>query len=111
MQFVYPWFLLALGTLAIPILIHLFNFRRYKKVWFTNVQFLKEIQQETRKQSRLRQFLILMARLLAFACLVLAFSQPYIPAPGQQQRIKGPRAVSIYIDNSFSMEAVATEGK
>ncbi len=111
MHFVYPWFLLGLATLAIPILIHLFNFRRYKKVWFTNVQFLKEIQQETRKQSRLRQLLILLSRILALACLVMAFAQPYLPAPGGQQRIKGPKAVTIYLDNSFSMEAVATEGK
>ena len=69
MQFVNPFFLLALGTLAIPILIHLFNFRKFKKVYFTNVRFLQEIQQETKKQSQLRQLLILIARLLAIAAL------------------------------------------
>jgi hypothetical protein len=111
MQFVNPLFLIALSALAIPVLIHLFNFRRYKKVFFTNVRFLQEIQQETKKQSQLRQLLILLARLLAIASLVLAFAQPYLPLTGQQKKITGQRAVSIYIDNSFSMEAVATEGK
>jgi len=111
MQFVNPLFLFALTALAIPVLIHLFNFRRYKKVWFTNVQFLRELQQETRKQSRLRQLLILLARMLAIASLALAFAQPYIPATKQQKRVTGQRAVSIYLDNSFSMESVATEGK
>jgi hypothetical protein len=111
MHFVNPFFLIALAALAIPILIHLFNFRRYKKVFFTNVHFLQEIQQETKKQSQLRQLLILLARLLAVASLVIAFAQPYLPASDMQKRITGQRAVSLYLDNSFSMEAVATEGK
>jgi hypothetical protein len=111
MQFVNPLFLIALTALIIPILIHLFNFRQYKKVWFTNVAFLREIQQETKKQSRLKQFLILLSRMLAIAALVFAFSQPYIPAPGQLRKNVGKKAVSIYIDNSFSMETMATEGK
>ena len=111
MQFVNPLFLIALTALAIPILIHLFNFRQFKKVYFTNVSFLRELQQETKKQSRLKQLLILLARLLAIASLVFAFSQPYLPSSKQQKKITGKKAVSVYIDNSFSMEAVATDGK
>ena len=111
MQFVNPLFLIALTTLAIPVLIHLFNFRQFKKVYFTNVSYLREIQQETRKQSRLKQLLILLARLLAIASLVFAFSQPYIPYSKQQKKATRKKAVSVYIDNSFSMEAVATEGR
>jgi len=111
MQFVNPLFLIALATLVIPVLIHLFNFRKFKKVYFTNVRFLQEIQQETKKQSQLRQLLILAARLLAIASLVVAFAQPYLPASRQQKRVTGQHAVSIYIDNSFSMEAVSADGK
>jgi hypothetical protein len=111
MQFVNPLFLIALTALAIPILIHLFNFRQFKKVYFTNVNFLREIQQETKKQSRLKQLLILLARLLAITALVFAFAQPYIPSSKQQKKITEKKAVSVYIDNSFSMEAVATEGR
>ncbi len=111
MQFVNPFFLLALGTLAIPVLIHLFNFRRFRKVYFTNIRFLQEIQQETKKQSQVRQWLILAARLLALAALVVAFAQPYLPAARQQKKVTGQRAVSIYIDNSFSMDALSAEGK
>jgi len=86
MLFVSPLFLVALSALVIPVLIHLFNFRKYKKVYFTNVRFLQEIQQETKKQSRLRQWLILLARLLAVASLVFAFARPYIPASNQQKK-------------------------
>jgi len=111
MQFIHPSFLFALGALAIPVLIHLFNFRKFKKVYFTNVRWLQEIQQETKKQSRLKQLLILLARLLAIAFMVLAFAQPYIPASRQHKKMTGQQAISIYIDNSFSMDAITSEGK
>ncbi|MDD4603989.1 MAG: BatA domain-containing protein [Bacteroidales bacterium] len=111
MQFVHPFFLLAISAVAIPILIHLFNFRKFKKVYFTNVHFLHEIQQETKRQSQLKQILILCARILAISCLVLAFAKPYIPSSLHEKKISGQHYVSIYLDNSFSMEALATQGK
>ena len=108
MSFLYPSFLLALGALSIPIIVHLFNFRRYKKVYFTNVKFLKELQQESKSKSTLKRLLILASRLLALSCLVLAFAQPYIPSKHSVK--KGLRAISIYIDNSFSMQAANKNG-
>ena len=108
MSFLYPSFLFALGALSIPIIVHLFNFRRYKKVYFTNVKFLKELQQESKSKSTLKRLLILASRLLALSCLVLAFAQPYIPSNHSLK--KGVRAISIYIDNSFSMHAVNKNG-
>jgi len=47
-----------------------------------------------------------MARCLAIACLVLAFSQPVIPDKNNPVKNRGANAISIYIDNSFSMENV-----
>ena len=79
MNFVYPAFLYALSLIAIPIIIHLFNFRRYRTVYFTNVKFLKEIKEETAVQSRLKHWLVLISRILAIIFLVLAFAQPIIP--------------------------------
>ncbi|MBL0256171.1 MAG: BatA domain-containing protein [Bacteroidetes bacterium] len=109
MRFIYPEFLFGLFALAIPIIIHLFNFRRFKKVLFTNVRFLREIKQDTQSKSRLKHLLILLSRLLAVAFLVLAFAQPYIPQNSQIKR-KTSRKVSVFVDNSFSMEAVGKEG-
>ena len=109
MKFVYPAFLFALFTIAIPIIIHLFNFRKFKKVYFTNVRFLKEVKQETQSRSRLRHLLVLLSRILAITALVFAFAQPYIPAENSKL-VTGDKAVSIYIDNSFSMEALTTGG-
>ena len=86
MTFLYPAFLFGLFALAIPVIIHLFNFRRFKKVYFTNVRFLKELKQETESKSKLKHLLNLISRLLALSCLVLVFAQPVIPA-GNASRI------------------------
>lgn len=108
MQFLYPTFLFALAALAIPIIIHLFYFRRFKKVYFTNVRFLKEVKEETSARSKLRNLLVLAARLLALTFLVLAFAQPFIPARNAEVK-QGRKAVSIFVDNSFSMNALSQD--
>ncbi len=108
MSFLYPSFLFALTALSIPIIVHLFNFRRYKKIFFTNVRFLKEVQQESRAKSTLKRLLILISRLLALSCLVMAFAQPILP--GEYIIKKGVRMISLYIDNSFSMQAANKNG-
>jgi len=109
MQFLYPGFLAALGFLAVPIIVHLFNFVRYKKIYFSNVHFLKEVKEETQSRSRLKHLLILASRILAVCFLVFAFAQPFIPAKNAIVK-EGTKAVSIYIDNSFSMSAIGKNG-
>ncbi len=111
MVFVYPLFLWALASISLPVIIHLFNFRRYKKVYFTNVKFLKALQQESKSKSRLKELLVLACRCLAVACLVLAFSQPVIPEDKGKAYQPGANAISIYIDNSFSMENISKQGQ
>ena len=109
MHFLYPAFLFALLSLAIPILVHLFNFRRYQKIYFSNVQFLKNIQEQQSSRRNLKERLILAARLLALTFLVLAFTRPYIPGKnGISNGAQG--AVSIFLDNSYSMETLNREG-
>jgi hypothetical protein len=110
MEFVNPGFLYALSAIAIPIVIHLFNFRRFRKVYFTNVRFIRELKQQTQKQSRLRHLLVLLMRILAIAAIVLAFAQPYIPQTETIVQPEKKNAVSIYIDNSFSMQSESEVG-
>ena len=109
MKFANPYFLFALLALAIPILIHLFNFRKFKRVYFTNVRFLKEVRQDTKARNKLKNLLILACRLLAVLFLVLGFAQPFIPKENAAVRA-GEKIVSVYIDNSFSMDAVGKNG-
>jgi hypothetical protein len=102
MSFLYPSFLWALGVLSVPIIIHLFNFRRTKKIYFSNTRFLKQVKEATTAKRRLKHYLILASRLLALLFLVLAFAQPVIPA---REQLGSDRNITLYIDNSLSMSA------
>ncbi len=107
MQFKHPEFLYALFALIIPILVHLFQLRRFQKVDFTNVQFLKAVTLQTRKSSQLKKWLTLLARLLIFAGVIIAFSQPFLAS----DEIVGKKSETvIYLDNSFSMQAKGSKG-
>lgn len=110
MKFANPNFLYALFALAIPIIIHLFNFRKYKTLYFSNVRFLKEVKQQTQSKSQLKHLLVLLSRLLALAFLVFAFAQPFIPSHNKLSEFN-KTSVSIYIDNSFSMDAESEKGR
>ncbi|WP_417608256.1 vWA domain-containing protein [Owenweeksia hongkongensis] len=101
MKFLYPQFLWALGVLAIPLLIHLFNFRRYTTVYFSNTRFLQNVIKQSKAINRLKQLLIMTARMFAFAMLVLAFTNPYLPATNDAETQSG--WASVYVDNSPSM--------
>lgn len=107
MSFVFPSFLFALSVLAIPLIIHLFNFRRYKKVYFSDIRFLKEVTEETQKTRQLKRWIVFALRCLALIFLVLAFAQPYIP--GSAKVKKGRTAVSVFVDNSFSMQSLGSD--
>jgi len=107
MQFVQGPLLYGLIALAIPVIIHLFYFRRFKRVYFTNVKFLKEVKEETSARRKIRNLLVLLARLLALALLVFAFAQPFLPQDTEVK--KGAKAVSIYVDNSFSMSSLSQD--
>ncbi len=110
MLFLHPTFLYALFAVLIPVIIHLFNFRTYKTVYFSNVKFLKNVKQESKSKSNLKNLLILLMRMLAVAALVLAFARPFIPV-GKQNSVPSQNIIGIYIDNSFSTEAESKYGK
>lgn len=101
MQFKHPEILWFLLLLLIPILIHLFQLRRFKKTPFTNVAMLQKVISESRKSNTLKKWLLLCTRLLLLACLVIAFAQPFL---AKSTALKTKETV-IYLDNSFSMQA------
>jgi hypothetical protein len=107
MQFKHPELLYALLLLAIPIIVHLFQLRRFKKVAFTNVAFLKNITLQTRKSSQLKKWLTLLTRLLLLACAIIAFAQPYI---ADSDSFNTKSETVIYLDNSYSMQAKSSNG-
>ena len=107
MSFVNPIFFWAMFAIAIPIIIHLINFRRHKTLYFSNTSFLQDIKKETQTRTKLKQILILLARIFAISMLVVAFAGPFLPSNNSDAQSKTHINI-IYIDNSFSME---NEGK
>jgi hypothetical protein len=107
MQFKHPELLYALLLLLIPIIIHLFQLRRFQKIDFTNVAFLKKVTIETRKSSQLKKWLTLLMRLGAMACLIFAFAQPF---SASKTALNTQKETVLYLDNSFSMQAKSGQG-
>ncbi len=108
MQFKHPEILYFLFLLIIPVLVHLFQFRRFKKEYFTNVRFLKSLTIQTRKSSKLKKWLLLSCRLLLLTFIILAFAQPFFEAKDNKN---SSNEMYIILDNSFSMQAKGKKGE
>jgi hypothetical protein len=103
-----PQFLFGLIALAVPVIIHFVQLRRPKKVYFTNVGFIKKVEKVNASQRKLKHWLILLSRVLFLSFLVLLFCQPFIPA--KTNSLSKLSEVAFYIDNSMSMQNNAETG-
>ena len=108
MQFKHPEILYFLFLLVIPILVHLFQLRRFKKEYFTNVRFLKKLSIQTRKSSKIKKWLLLATRLLLLTFIIIAFAQPFFKAKDTKN---SNNEMYIVLDNSFSMQAKGQKGE
>ena len=107
MQITSPWFLYCLLAVTIPIFIHLFQLRRPKRVFFTNTATIRQVEQITTRQRKVQSLLILLARVMSVAALVLAFCQPFLPAIFDNQSVG---TLDVSVDNSFSMLLPGKQG-
>ena len=103
MAFLYPSFLITLAAIAIPIILHLIQLRKAKRVEFSNVQFIQVSKDLTASQRNLKEILILICRIFFIVFLVLAFAQPFIPA-SEGIATTDNSQVTIALDNSLSMQ-------
>ncbi len=108
MEFVHPERLWFLFLLLIPIVIHLFHFRKRKTLYFSSLRFIQFLEKEQQSTRKLKHLLVLLTRLLALCAIIFAFAQPQ--APKSASAHAGKPALLIYLDNSFSMSAIGTEG-
>ncbi len=104
MTFLSPLFLLGLSAAAIPLIIHLFNFRKPQTIRFSSLAFLHELEKSTMRRVRIKQWLLLALRILAIALLVLAFARP-VATGGIAGALaeNGKISRAIIMDNSMSM--------
>ena len=103
-----PYILYALFALLIPILVHLFQLRKFQKINFTNVKFLKELIQQNRKSSQLKKWLILLTRMLILTSIIIAFSEPYL---NKKTIANQEKEIVFYIDNSISTQEKGPKGE
>lgn len=108
MHFKHPEILYFLFLLIIPIIVHLFQLRRFKKQYFTNVRFLKQLAIQTRKSSKIKKWLLLATRLLLLTFLILAFAQPFFT---NKNSAGNNSELFIVLDNSFSMQGQGENGE
>lgn len=107
MAFLYPSFLFALAAIAIPVILHLVQLRRAKRIEFSNVRFIQASQEVTASQRKIKNLLILICRILFIIFLVFAFSQPFLP--GTTASTTSDKEVTILVDNSYSMQNMQAE--
>lgn len=81
----------------------MFEFRRYKKLHFSDTSLFKEIKSQSQTKNQLRHLLLLATRLLFLTFLILAFAKPIIPS-SDGKKIE-PELISVYVDNSYSMSS------
>ena len=105
LQFLAPLFLAAgAAAISLPIIIHLLNRERARRLVFSTVRFIKMSHQVNVQKHKLKQLLLLLMRLLILALLGIAFSRPFFAdTPAATAETGGKRNVVIILDNSYSM--------
>ena len=96
-------FLVGLVTAAIPVIIHLLNRRRIRRIKFSSLEFLTDLARRRMRKINLRRLLILVLRTLAVAFLVMAFARPTLRSASFLFPGKAPKNVIICLDASYSM--------
>ncbi|MFC2085277.1 BatA domain-containing protein [Bacteroidota bacterium] len=111
MVFLNPAVLFGLFAASIPILIHLLNLRKLKKIEFSTLYFLKELQKTKIKRLKLKQWILLALRILLILCLVSAFARPTIKSVSFGNVSSAAKTTAVFIlDNSFSMNVITDQG-
>src|SRR4249920_802699 len=109
MGFLNAAFLVGLVAAAVPIIIHLLNRRRVKRVKFSSLEFLDEVNKQRMRRINLQRILILILRTLAILALVFAFARPTLRS-GLLFAGSVPKNVVVCLDASFSMGVAMESG-
>jgi hypothetical protein len=118
------WGTLLVGgaTVAIPVVIHLLNRRRFKVVTWAAMRFLMAAQKETRRRLRLEQLILLLVRTAIILFIVLAMAsatswaeslwQSLFPGGAGYGSGRGGRThMIVVLDGSLSLGATEPLGK
>lgn len=111
MSFLNPFFLIALVSVGVPLLIYLLNIRKPKRVRFSTLAFFDALKTTSLKRIKIKRWLLLAIRCLAVVMLVMAASRPFLPPlMGFEGGDNQPKSIGILIDNSPSMQQIDANG-
>ncbi|MGA9294202.1 MAG: BatA domain-containing protein [Ignavibacteriaceae bacterium] len=111
MIFLNPLVLFGLLAASIPVLIHLFNLRKLKKIDFSTLTFLKELQKNKIRKIKIKQLLLLALRVMIILFVVLAFARPTLKGISIGGASSAAKTTAVFIlDNTFSMSVVDNNG-
>ena len=111
MTFLNPAVLFGLLAASIPIIIHLLNLRKLKKIDFSTLQFLKELQKNKIRKIKIKQWLLLALRVLIILAIVTAFARPTIVGVSIGGTTSAAKTTAVFIlDDTFSMSVVDQNG-
>ena len=99
-----------MAAVAVPLFLHFFNLRQPRTVDFSSLAFVKELQETAVQRVRIKEWLLLLLRILAIACLVMAFAQPTLTGNLAGVGASVPTAHGVVMDNSLSMGVDAADG-
>jgi hypothetical protein len=99
-------FAMVAGGVAagVPILVHLLNKRRFKRVPWGAMMFLRASLSRVSRRIRMENFLLLLLRILIIAAIVAAFMRPYVKTKFTLFGGQSKTAMVILIDGSLSMQ-------
>ncbi len=109
MHFLHPWFLLGLGAVAAPVIIHLVFKMKARVVPYPSVRFLQQVDRKVARRQKIRELLILLLRCLAIALLALGLAGPIVKPSGGGLGSSGT-AAAVVLDDSYSMGMLDAEG-
>ena len=111
MIFLNPAVLFGLLAASIPVLIHLLNLKKLKKIEFSTLSFLKELQKNKIRKLKLKQWLLLALRVLIILLVVTAFARPTLKGVALGGTTSAAKTTAVFIlDDTFSMSAVGSDG-
>jgi hypothetical protein len=104
LTFLNPSFLFGLAGMAIPLVIHLLSRRSARRVEFSSLQFLRDLERKSLRRVRVRQWLLLLARMLLIGSVATAMARPALTG-GAVGEGKARTSAVLVLDGSFSMAA------
>ena len=111
MTFLNPAVLIGLLAASIPVFIHLLNLRKLKKIEFSTLKFLNELQKNKIRRVKLKQWLLLALRVLIILLIVTAFARPTLEGVSLGGTSSAAKTTAVFIlDDTFSMSVIGQDG-